>query len=395
VVRPDRPVRRLRRQAALVVALAACLFLAPTAAAREAFVANGTQAVVAFDTATNQVVGSEIPVGLGPFGIAITPDARTAYVTNIDIGLVKAIDIQAKQVVGQPIMVGGGPEGIAITPDGSRAYVANEGSKSVSVIDTATNQVVGSEITVGGNPHAVAITPDGSRAYVANEESGSVSVIDTATNQVVGSPITIGASPQAIAITPDQAPVASFTNSAAQPGVAVTLDGSASRDTDGSISRFEWDFGGEQAVSASPTAAHTFAKPGRYPVTLTVTDDEGCSTSLRFTGQTAYCNGSASARLTRALVVAYPAVRVRCPKRAGKGGCRFKITALTKRRRGKAMTRTARGRARAGKSTLVSLKPKPRFAAAFSRIGKRILIREKLGIGGSVKKHFVRLPIVG
>jgi len=38
-------------------------------------------------------------------------------------------------------------------------------------------------------------------------------------------------------------------------------------------------------------------------VTLTVTDDAGCSTALVFTGQAVLCNGSAAARTTRSIVV--------------------------------------------------------------------------------------------
>ncbi|WP_150655397.1 hypothetical protein [Pseudomonas fluorescens] len=34
------------------------------------------------------------------------------------------------------IPVGNGPAGIAVSPDGTRAYVSNQGSNTVSVIDT-------------------------------------------------------------------------------------------------------------------------------------------------------------------------------------------------------------------------------------------------------------------
>ena len=37
------------------------------------------------DTATN-FVGPPIPVGTEPNGIAITPNGRTAYVTNYEVG---------------------------------------------------------------------------------------------------------------------------------------------------------------------------------------------------------------------------------------------------------------------------------------------------------------------
>jgi YVTN family beta-propeller protein len=149
------------------------------------------------------VVGSPIAIGATPFGIAITPDGRSAYVTNYSAGKVSMIDTQAKQMAGLPIGVGMKPSGIAITPDGREAFLTNGASSSVSVIDTETNQVLGSPITVGTSPSGIAITPDGRFAYVAIQGSNSISVIDTQTNQVVGSPIPVGEHPDGIAITPD------------------------------------------------------------------------------------------------------------------------------------------------------------------------------------------------
>ena len=37
--------------------------------------------VVVVDTQTNQIVGSPIPVGTNPHGVAITPDGQRAYVS--------------------------------------------------------------------------------------------------------------------------------------------------------------------------------------------------------------------------------------------------------------------------------------------------------------------------
>ena len=79
---------------------------------------------------------------------------------------------------------------MAITPDGKHAYVTNVVGGTVSVITTATG-AVSAPITVGKGPAAVAITPDGKHAYVANSVDGTVSVITTATG-AVSAPITVG-----------------------------------------------------------------------------------------------------------------------------------------------------------------------------------------------------------
>lgn len=57
-------------------------------------------------------------------------------------------------------------------------------------------------------------------------------------------------------------------------GVAVTFDGSASSDPDGTIVSYAWAFGdGGTGSGVSPT--HVYAASGTYNVTLTVTDDGG------------------------------------------------------------------------------------------------------------------------
>jgi PKD repeat protein len=58
------------------------------------------------------------------------------------------------------------------------------------------------------------------------------------------------------------------------PNDAVTFDGTASDDVDGQIIRYQWDFG-DGKTAEGVTATNAFAKPGRYPVTLSVTDDSG------------------------------------------------------------------------------------------------------------------------
>jgi uncharacterized repeat protein (TIGR01451 family) len=174
--------------------------VAVTPDSSRAYVGNaGSQDLSVIDTATNAVFAI-IPVGVEPDGIAISPDGTRAYVPTVSSDSVLVIDTATNTVV-TTIPVGTNPYDVAFSPNGTRAYVPNAGTNDVSVIDTATTTVVAT-IPVGGDPFGVAVTPDGSRAYVTNRNSGTVSVIATATNTVAAT-VGVGAGPDAVAITPD------------------------------------------------------------------------------------------------------------------------------------------------------------------------------------------------
>jgi PKD repeat protein len=75
-----------------------------------------------------------------------------------------------------------------------------------------------------------------------------------------------------------QPPVADFTYSpiAPTPGLPVGFDGSASRDFDGQIVDYAWDFDADGRTDATgPAAVWVFRASGSYSVSLTVTDDGG------------------------------------------------------------------------------------------------------------------------
>jgi PKD repeat protein len=61
---------------------------------------------------------------------------------------------------------------------------------------------------------------------------------------------------------------------AAKVGEEVQFDGSTSKDDDGTITAFNWNFG-DGEVGEYEKVAHAYAKAGEYTVTLTVTDDKG------------------------------------------------------------------------------------------------------------------------
>lgn len=62
-------------------------------------------------------------------------------------------------------------------------------------------------------------------------------------------------------------------------GTACTFDATSSSDADGSLVSYAWSFGDGTSASGGTAQHHIFAEAGTYPVTLTVTDDDGASAS--------------------------------------------------------------------------------------------------------------------
>jgi len=61
-------------------------------------------------------------------------------------------------------------------------------------------------------------------------------------------------------------------------GTPIALDGSGSKDPDGTIASYVWDFG-DGSTGSGDKVMHTYGAPGSYQVVLTVVDDQGASAS--------------------------------------------------------------------------------------------------------------------
>jgi PKD repeat protein len=79
-----------------------------------------------------------------------------------------------------------------------------------------------------------------------------------------------------LSVSDNKTPVASFTASPSNTGkgVPIHFDASASSDPDGSISKYEWNFGDGASASGVQTD-HSYASKGNFTATLTVTDNKG------------------------------------------------------------------------------------------------------------------------
>ncbi|MEM8486621.1 MAG: PKD domain-containing protein [Bacteroidota bacterium] len=110
-----------------------------------------------------------------------------------------------------------------------------------------------------------------SHSYAA---AGTYSVMLTVTDNLGAT----GSVTVDIDVVENQDPVASFTATQVSGTLDVDFDGAGSTD-DGTITDWDWDFG-DGNTGTGETAVHTYAAPGTFTVSLTVTDDAGASNTV-------------------------------------------------------------------------------------------------------------------
>ncbi|MFZ3235456.1 MAG: beta-propeller fold lactonase family protein [Stellaceae bacterium] len=141
----------------------------------------------------------DLPTGIFPYNVAISPDGKLALTADNgggssdgNVDTVGVIDLAASppRVVGH-VTVGDSPEGLAISPKGNLAvsiqaegsntpktvfYHHAGGTAAVLAIDGDKVTKIGS-VTVGALPEAVAFSADGSYVYVGNFIDGDLSIL--------------------------------------------------------------------------------------------------------------------------------------------------------------------------------------------------------------------------
>jgi YVTN family beta-propeller protein len=163
------------------------------------FTVEGSRAVARYDPVANSV---DWIMGTGQAGTHMVVASRTSgklFTANIGSNTVSAIEVGSSKVT--QILVGNGPEGIAISPDDREVWVAHRQDGTLSIIDTATDKVK-ETFRVRQSPIRVKFTPDGKRVLVSDPQSGDVIVIDAATRKEVKR-IQVGGGPVGMVITLD------------------------------------------------------------------------------------------------------------------------------------------------------------------------------------------------
>ena len=242
----------------------------------------------------------------------MSPDGSSVYVASYSGNVINQFAVTANGGLGASTSISAGgsqPLGMALTPDGTSFYAVLSNTGGTQMYDVAGNGSLtaksptafrGSGGTSG--PYDIAVSPDGNSAYVVLTGTDRVAQYDVASGGVLNakSPtptVATGSTPLSVVTTPNQPPVAALSATPAGPGSATQFDASATTDADGSVARYDWDFGDGSTLSdGGATPNHTYANAGTYTATVTATDNEGCSDTLVWAGRTASCNGSPVAR---------------------------------------------------------------------------------------------------
>ena len=164
-----------------------------------------------------------VPTGRGPHELAVSLNARRAYVADYGIyperrsdasdqirfrsdrgGTVSVIDVDAEQRIATWQLDGcERPHGIAMSPDGASVWVTCEDTRSVLALDAATGDAV-RRIELGREgPHMMRFNSDGRWLAVACVEAGGVALVDVSDAHVRWVPT--GAGAEGLEFAPDDA----------------------------------------------------------------------------------------------------------------------------------------------------------------------------------------------
>ena len=168
------------------------------------------------DPATGQVL-AKLPTNRGPHEVAVSPDGRTAYVSNFGrysvypandtlhdkagntITVVDLVDRKVKATFNLDTHTG--PHGMVVSHDGKLLWATSETPQAVLEIDAATGKTLHVWNTNQVRSHMIVTTPSESKFYVTNTVSGSVSVVERSTGEV--KILATGPGTEGIAIAPD------------------------------------------------------------------------------------------------------------------------------------------------------------------------------------------------
>jgi len=202
------------------------------------------------------------------------PSATTGWTVKLTV---KDTAGQTNQTTVKIIVDGSGPS-VTITVEGNTTVGQNE--------DIQFNATVNDDV-FGNDTENMSFSWDFGDGEVSTEMTPVHSYADpgeyTVTLNVTDQVGNVGTGTIVINVTDTTPPTAAFiiVNATIKENQVVEFNASTSRDNEGNITEYIWDFGdGTNTTTQNATVTHVFTKVGTYNVTLTVVDEAGNSDSI-------------------------------------------------------------------------------------------------------------------
>jgi YVTN family beta-propeller protein len=141
-----------------------------------------------------------LDLGGMPQEVRLDPRGRFFYVGDLVAGGLHLVDGAAMKKVGF-IKTGQGAYGLVVSRDGRSLYVTNRGESSVSVVDVATGTVKATWDITGASPDLASLSADGSVLWVSGRFDGTVYALSTADGSVLAR-VPVGKGPHGLLVWP-------------------------------------------------------------------------------------------------------------------------------------------------------------------------------------------------
>jgi DNA-binding beta-propeller fold protein YncE len=180
----------------LVTGQALSHMVAITADGRRAFTTNVAPGTVSVFDLEKRALLRTVTVGTRVEGIAATPDGSQLWLGANEAKVVIVVDPNAGTEIGRLDGFGMAYR-IAITPDARTAVVSDPGAERIHLVDVATRRIrttipvpplavgAGGDTTVS-SPQGVTLSRDGKWAFVTLKAAGRVAIVDVAGGRIVG-----------------------------------------------------------------------------------------------------------------------------------------------------------------------------------------------------------------